>query len=180
MKYRLGRTIRRLIPELSLLLLAACNQNIFLPTPTCSGGWGPYIGKDIPELTTSWVVAFKESGLEGRDIKVQGVGETWVWFCNGKSTESWGMAYTEIQATIIVDDIKDFESLGIIMEKVYRSIKSLIAKEEGLSESRLSILFVSKDDNKEALSRTCNFNQGISMMEEGVSGKELFEETCRD
>ena len=182
---RLGKNTRGglLVFLYALAVLTACvpqanNLPFLAPTPTCSGGWGPYIGKDMREWTQAWQAAFRDTQLEAVDVKVQGVGETWVSFCGGKRTESWGMAYAEIQATLRVDDVQDPALLGDAMEKVYRAVKTLILNQPDLAKANLSILFVSRTDKNQVMHRNCNFDRGLEMMGQGTSGKKLFEATC--
>ena len=182
---RLGKNIQGglLVFLYALAVLTACvpqanNLPFLSPTPTCTGGWGPYIGKDMPEWTQAWQAAFAETHLEAMDVKVQGVGETWVSICGGKRTESWGMAYAQIQATLLVDDVQDPELLGNTMEKVYRAVKTLTSNQPDLAKANLSILFVSRTDKNQVVRRNCNFVQGLEMMGQGTSGKKLFEATC--
>jgi hypothetical protein len=175
---------KRILLASVLLLSAACSTQInplsfsAAPTPTCTWGWGPYIGKEIPELTNAWKEAFGETGLEAKDLKVEGVGETSFSICNGKTSESWGAVYKEIKATIIVDDVKALGVLGNAMERIYPAVKILTAKEKDLAKANLAILFVSRKDKNEVLRRNCNHVHGIILMEQGKNGKELFQATC--
>jgi hypothetical protein len=153
---------------------------LIAPTSTCSWGWGPYIGKEVPSWTNAWKETFSETDLEASELKVEGVGETSVKICNGETTESWGTAYAEIKATIIVDDVKDSNGLGNTLAKVYQAVKILTTNEKDLAEANLSILFVSRKDKNEVMRRNCNHNQGIIMVEQGKVGKELFEATCSE
>ncbi len=148
-------------------------------TPTCIWGWGPYIGKEFPDRTSAWKQALASTGLDARDAKVEGVGETSVRIYDGKRTESWGMAYQEIKATVIVEDAQDPDTLGNAMVQVYRAVRSLGPTEKDATHTRLSILFVSSKDKNDAVARTCDHMQGIKLIEEGKGGRELFEATCR-
>jgi hypothetical protein len=171
------------LPLCVLIFLSGCvikagNLPFLKPTATCTGGWGPYIGKDMPDLTAAWQAAFRETGLEARDVKVEGVGETWVSICGDRRTESWGAAYHEILATILVADIGDPDELGAAIEKVYRVLDPLVANEKLLAGARLGILFIAKTDANEVLAVDCNYQQGLVMMDEGKAGMELFDSTC--
>jgi hypothetical protein len=150
------------------------------PTPTCSWGWRPYTGKEIPDWTSAWKEALSETDLEASELKVEGVGETSVRFCDGKTTESWGMVYQEIQATILVDDVKSLDILGNTLVKVYQAVNVLTTNERDLAKARLLLLFRSRKDENEVVRRDCNHNLGIPMMKQGKSGKELFEVTCSE
>jgi hypothetical protein len=166
-----------------LAFLSACamptgSLPFLKPTATCTGGWGPYIGKDMPDLTAAWQAAFRETGLEAQNVKVQGVGETWVSICGDRRTESWGAAYHEILATILVADIGDADLLGATIEKVYRALEPLVANEKLLAGANLGIRFISKTDEDEVLAVNCNYQQGLVLMEEGKNGRELFDSTC--
>ena len=163
---------------LSLVISGCGSGQALKPTPTCSYGWGPFIGKDVPGWTNAWKAAIHAANLETKDVRVQGIGETSFFYCGGKTTEAWEMAYPEIQATILVDDVQDPDTLGNILVKVYRAVQILVTDEQDLAEANLSILFASRTDQGEVLRRSCNHNQGILMIEQGKSGRELFEATC--
>ena len=143
-------------------------------------GRGPYIGKEIPDWTNTWKEAFGETDLEASELKVEGVGETSTKICNGETTESWGMAYAQIQATIIVNNVKDSTELGNMLVKIYQAVKILTTHEKDLAEANLSILFVSRKDKNEVVGRNFNHTQGIILMEQGKVGKELFQATCSE
>jgi hypothetical protein len=134
--------------------------------------------KDVPDWTSAWKEAISHADLEVKDVRVQGIGETSFIYCGGKATESWERAYLEIQATITVEDVKNLDTLGDTMVKVYRAVKILITNEQDLSEANLSILFASRKDQSDVMRRSCNHNPGIVMIEQGKNGKELFEATC--
>ncbi len=156
-----------------IILLGGCFTAESIATPACQGGFGPYIGKDLPELSRAWVKAIQSTNLETTDVKVQGVGETWTNSCNGKVTQSWGMAYREYQAVILLEDIENTESLGAATRKVYQSLKSL--NEADRKDANLSLVF--KDGSK-VLRRFCDFELGFSLMEQGKTDQEVFEATC--
>ena len=148
------------------------------PTPTCNYGWGPYLGKDVPGWTDAWNEAIREAGVEVKDARVQGIGETSFIFCGGEATESWEMAYQEIQATLLVEDVSDLDALGDSMVRVYRAVQILVSTEKDLAEANLSILFVSGKDQSDAMRWSCSHIQGIVMIEQGKNGRELFDATC--
>jgi hypothetical protein len=60
---------------LSVVISGCRPDQLLKPTPTCSYGWGPFIGKDVPEWTNIWKEAISASDLEVKDVKVQGKGK---------------------------------------------------------------------------------------------------------
>jgi hypothetical protein len=163
---------------LSVVISGCRPERLLKPTPTCSYGWGPYTGKDVPDWTAAWKEVISHADLEVKDVRVQGIGETSFIYCGGKATESWERAYLEIQATITVEDVKNLDTLGDTMVKVYRAVKILITNEKGLAEANLSILFASRKDQSEVMRCSFNHNLGIVMIARGKNGRELFEATC--
>lgn len=149
-----------------------------ISTPTCTGGWGPYIGKELPDFTITWKDAFKETNLDAFDIKVEGVGEPWYSTCGDETTESWGIIYVEIEAAIYVEDARDPDLLGKTLAKIYPAVNTLILNEKDLAGARLAIRFFTRTDRSKFVAVRCNFQQGLILIQEGKHGKELYETKC--
>ncbi len=166
-----------------MILLTACLPSRMLTpltTSTCNGGWEPYTSREFPEQSLTWQVGLRETGLEVKDIQVLGWGETWVNLCGSEVTRSWGQAYVEISATILVDDVKDAAALSDTLTHVYPVVKSLVSAEEDLSDARLRLTFTSRQGENESIEVQCDFSQGILLVEQGQGGSDLFISTCQE
>jgi hypothetical protein len=160
-------------PATRLLLTASPTPTAADLPPQCAYSWAT---RSLPDLSKKVQALIDADGLKGVRVNAEAYGED-CYDTQADKVVSFGAMETDFRFTVQVDDLNDKTLFGDTVRRLLKIINALPRDEiPGPMRGYIGVTFTSGTDQ---LNMWFLFQDGLSALDQGLSGSELFEQLLK-